>query len=72
MPDPTFGCVNKHELMMCVCDARKLNLIFDKLTAIMLVIGLIAVSIIMNTMNDPTLITNHNRPAGVDTIIVIG
>jgi hypothetical protein len=57
---------------MCVCDVRKLNLIFDKLTAIMLVIGLIAVSILVNTTNDPTLITNHNCPAGVDTIIVVG
>ena len=38
----------------------------------MLVIGLIAVSILVNTTNDPTLITNHNCPAGVDTIIVVG
>jgi hypothetical protein len=71
MPDPTFGCVNKHELMMCVC-AVKFYIISDKLTAtIMHVIGLTALSILVNTTNDPTLITNHNRPAGVDTIIVV-
>ena len=67
MPDPTSGCVNEHELMMLVC-VVKFCIISDKLTAIMLVIGLIALSILVNTMNDPTLITNHNRPAGVDTI----
>jgi hypothetical protein len=66
MPDPTFGCVNEHELMMCVCLARKLDLISDKPIAV------IADSILVNTTNDPTLITNHNHPASVDTIIVFG
>ena len=70
MPDPTFSCINEHELMMCVC-AVKFYIISDKLTAIMLVIALIALSILVNTTNDPTLITNHNRPAGVYTIIVV-
>jgi hypothetical protein len=65
MPDPTFGCVNEHELMMLVCVSRKLDLISDKLSAIMALLTLI------NTTNDPTLITNHNRSAGVDTIIVV-
>jgi len=71
MPNPTSGCVNEHELMMLVC-AVNFFIISDKLTAIMLVIGLIALSILVNTTNDPTLITNHNRPAGVDTIILVG
>ena len=66
MPNPTFGCVNEHELMMLVCVSRKLDLISDKPVAV------IAVLILVNTTNDPTLITNHNRPASVDTIIVVG
>jgi hypothetical protein len=70
MPDPTFGCVNEHELMICVC-AVKFYIISDKLIAIMLVIALTALLILVNTTNDPMLITNHNRPAGVDTIIVV-
>jgi hypothetical protein len=45
---------------------QKTDLISDKLTVV------IAVSILMNTMNNPTLITNHNHPASVDTIIVVG
>jgi hypothetical protein len=65
MPDPTFDCVNEHELMMCVCVVRKLDIISDK------PIALTALSILVNTTNDPTLITNHNRPAGIDTIIVV-
>ena len=59
MPDPTFGCVNEHELMMLVCVVRKLDLISDK------PIVLTAPSILVNTTNDLTLITNHNRPASV-------
>ena len=61
MPDPTtFGCVNKHELMICVC-AVKFYIISDTLTVtIMHVIGLTALSILVNTTNDPTLITNHS------------
>jgi hypothetical protein len=51
--------------MMCVCVVRKLDLISGK------PIVLIAVSILVNTTNDPTLITNHNRPASVDTIIFV-
>ena len=66
MPDPTFGCVNEHELMMLVCVVRYPDLISDKPIAV------IAVSILVNTTNDPTLITHHNRPASVDTIIVVG
>ena len=73
MPDPTFGCVNEHVLMMSVCAVKDPDFISDKLTTIfLLVIGLIAVSILVNTTNDPTLITNHNHPASVDTIIVVG
>ena len=63
MPDPTFGCVNEHELMMLVCVVRYIDIISDK------PIVLMAPSILVNTTNDPTLITNHNRPASVDTII---
>jgi hypothetical protein len=66
MPDPTFGCISEHELMMLVCVVRKLALISDKLT------GITAFLTLVNTTNDPTLITNHNRPAGLDTIIVVG
>ena len=55
---------------MLVC-LVKFYIISDKLTTIMLVIALIALSILVNTTNDPTLITNHNRPAGVYTIIVV-
>ena len=58
--------------MMLVCVARKLDLISDKLTAIMLVIAFTAILINANTTNDPTLITNHNCSAGIDTIIVVG
>ena len=54
MPDLTFGCVNEHELMMLVC-VVKFYIISDKLTAIMLVIGLTALSILVKTTNDPTL-----------------
>ena len=64
-PDSTCDCVNEHELMMLVC-AVKFYIISDKL------IALIALSILVNTTNDPTLITNHNRNAGIDTIIVFG
>ncbi len=42
------------------------DLIFDKLT------WLNDPSILINTTDDPTLITNHDHPAGVDTIIVVG
>jgi hypothetical protein len=66
MPNPTFGCVNEHELMMLVCVSRKLDLISDKPVAVIAVLNLV------NTTNDPTLITNHNCPASVDTIIVVG
>jgi hypothetical protein len=38
----------------------------------MLVIGLTALSILVNTTNDPLLIINPDRNAGIDTIIVIG
>jgi hypothetical protein len=73
MPDPTFGCVNEHELMMLVCAVVKIYIITDKHTGFfLLVIGFFALSILVNTTNDNTLITNHNRPAGVDTIIVFG
>ncbi len=51
--------------MMLVC-AVKFYIISDKL------IALVALSILVNTTNDPTLITNHNRNAGIDTIIVFG
>jgi hypothetical protein len=71
MPNPTFACVNEHELMMLVCVSRKLDLISDKLTAIMLVIGLTALLTFINTTNDPMLITNPDRNAGVDIIIVV-
>jgi hypothetical protein len=73
MPDPTFGCVNEHELMMLVCLAVKIYIISDTLTAIyLLVIGLTARLVLVNTTNDPTLITNNNCPADIDTIIVVG
>jgi hypothetical protein len=64
MPDPTFDCVNEHELMMLVCAVVKVYIISDKLRAL-------ALLTLVNTTNDPTLITNHNRPASVDTIIVV-
>ena len=70
MLDPTFGFINEHELMMLVC-AVKFYIISDKLIAIMLVIGFTALTILVNTTNDPTLITNHNLPAVIDTIIVV-
>ncbi len=71
--DSTCGCVNEHELMMLVCVVNDPDFISDKLTAIfLLVIGLTAHSILVNTMNFPKLITNLNRNAGVDTIIVVG
>jgi hypothetical protein len=57
---------------MLVWAVVKYYIISDKLTAIMLVIALTALSILVNTMNDPTLIINHNRPASVNTIIVVG
>ncbi len=58
--------------MMSVCAVKDLDFISDKLTTtFLLVIGLLAVLILVNTTNDPTLITNHNCPAGVDTIIVV-
>jgi hypothetical protein len=38
----------------------------------MLVIWLTALLTLVNTTKDPTLITNHNRPASVDTVIVVG
>ena len=66
MPDPTFGCVNEHELMMLVCVVKDTDVISDKLTVIL------ALLILVNTTNDPTLITNHNLPASVDTVIVVG
>jgi hypothetical protein len=62
MLDPTFGFINEHELMMLVC-AVKFYIISDKLIAIMLVIGFTALTILVNTTNDPTLFTNHNLPA---------
>ena len=72
MPDPTFGCVNEHELMMLEIVVGLLDIISDKLTEIMLVIGLTALLTLVNTKNDPTLITNHNCPVGIYTIIFVG
>ena len=63
MSDPTYGCVNEHELMMLVCAVVKIYIVSDK------PIALTALSILVNTTNDPTLITNHNRPAGVDPLL---
>ncbi len=51
---------------MLVCALVNFYIISDKLSAIN------ALSILVNTTKDPTLITNHNHPAGVDTIIVVG
>ena len=48
--------------MMLVC-AVKFYIISDKLIAIMLVIRFTALTILVNTTNDPTLFTNHNLPA---------
>jgi hypothetical protein len=67
MPNFTCGCVNDHELMMCVCvEVKDVYVVYDKLTVIMLGIWLIALSILLNTTNDPKLITNPNCNAGVD------
>ena len=57
---------------MCVFAVRYLDIIYDKPIALMLVIWLIPLLTLVNTMKDPTLITNHNRPASVDTVIVVG
>ena len=69
---PIPHCVNEHELMMLEFAVTDPDLIFYNLTASMLVIGLIASSLLVNTTNDPTLIIYPNHPAGVDTIIVVG
>ncbi len=59
--------------MMLVSAGSHLDFISDKLTAsFLLVIGLIAFFLFINTTNDPSLITNSNHPAGVDTIFVFG
>jgi hypothetical protein len=58
--------------MMLVCVVVDLDVIFDKLIAMLLVIWLTASSTFINTTNDPKLITNPNRNASVDTIFVFG
>ena len=72
-PDSTCGCVNEHELMMLVKSVADFDIISDKLTArFFLFIGFFLTSLLVNTSNDPMLITNPNHPAGVDTIFVVG
>ena len=70
-PNSTCSCVNEHELMMLVKLVADSDIISDNLLEwFFLVIGLCYYSLLINKTNDPSLITNPNHPASVDTIFV--
>ena len=70
-PDPTCDSVNnEHVAIMLECVTVKTYLVLNKLAAIWILVARFEASTMLkNSAHDPLLITNSDRPAGVDTIM---